>query len=92
MDDRISRGKLMSLLVSVPVTIAVGAAAASASDDSGGTKVNYNYISMPGPEGQRCIACTLFVSPAACPIVKGKISPNGYCIAIAPRANRSGSP
>jgi hypothetical protein len=41
---------------------------------------------MPGPKGQKCIGCSLFKSPAACVIVKGKISPNGYCVAYAPKA------
>jgi hypothetical protein len=49
---------------------------------TGGTKAKYKYISKPGPKGQKCIACTLFISPAACKIVKGEISPNGYCDAF----------
>jgi hypothetical protein len=88
MPDRISRGEILSLLGGMPLAIAVAVAtsAASASDDSGGTKAKYKYISTPGPKAQKCIACALFVSPAGCTIVKGNISPNGYCIAFAPKA------
>jgi hypothetical protein len=86
MPDRISRGEILSLLTGVPLAIAAATSAASASDDSGGTKAKYKYISTPGPKAQKCIACALFVSPAGCTIVKGNISPNGYCIAFAPKA------
>ncbi len=65
--------------------MAVSSTAVLGSDDSGGTKAKYKYISKPGPKGQKCIGCALFVSPAACTIVKGKISPNGYCVAYAPK-------
>jgi hypothetical protein len=80
-----SRGKIISLAVSVPVTLGVMRSAAFAADDSHGTKAKYKYISKPGPKRQKCIACAHFVSPAACTVVKGNISPNGYCIAFAPK-------
>jgi hypothetical protein len=81
MPNHVSRANVISLLAGVPLAIAVSTTAASA-DDSGGTKAKYKYISKPGPKGQKCIACTLFISPAACKIVKGEISPNGYCDAF----------
>lgn len=86
MPKDISRAEVISMLAGVPLAITVAASAASAADDSGGTKSKYKYISKPGPKGQKCIGCALFVSPAACTIVKGTISPNGYCIAYAPKA------
>jgi hypothetical protein len=85
MSNRISRGEIISLLVGVPIAVAVTAGRASAADDSGGTKAKYKYISTPGPKGQKCSGCSLFKPPAACVPVKGKISPNGYCIAYAPK-------
>jgi len=87
MADRISRGEIISLLAGLPAAVAVTTAAASAADDSGGTKAQYKYQSKPGPKGQKCSACALFKAPASCQLVKGKISPSGYCIAYAPKAH-----
>lgn len=86
MSNRISRGEIISLLAGLPLAVAATTAAASAADDSGGTKAQYKYISKPGPKGQKCSGCALFTAPAGCKVVKGKISPNGYCIAYAPKA------
>lgn len=36
-------------------------------------------------EGHKCADCVNFVEPAACKIVDGKISPNGWCVAFAPK-------
>jgi len=86
MSDSISRGKVLSLLAGLPVAVVVSTTAVSAADDSAGTKAKYKYIDKPGPKGEVCIGCALFLAPAACVIVKGRISPNGYCIAYAPKA------
>lgn len=86
MSDRITRGEVISLLAGLPVAVAATTAAASAADDSGGTKKQYKYQDHPGPKG-KCSACALFKPPASCQVVKGKISPNGYCIAFSPKAH-----
>jgi hypothetical protein len=85
MADRISRGEIISLLAGIPAAVAMTGAVASAADDSGGTKAQYKYVSKPGPKGQKCGGCALFKAPAGCQLVKGKISPNGYCIAYSPK-------
>jgi hypothetical protein len=36
-------------------------------------------------EGQQCNKCAQWVEPNACKIVVGKISPQGYCVAYAPK-------
>jgi hypothetical protein len=36
------------------------------------------YQSSP-KNGQRCMDCSFFVSPAACKLVDGTISPAGWC-------------
>ena len=87
MADRISRGEIISLIAGLPLAVAATTAAASAADDSSGTKAQYKYQAKPGPKGQKCAGCALFKAPAACQIVKGKISPTGYCIAYAPKAH-----
>jgi hypothetical protein len=86
MSDRISRGKVISLLAALPLGVAAATTSASAADDSGGTKAQYKYVGKPGPKGQKCSGCALFKAPDACSLVKGKISPSGYCIAYAPKA------
>ena len=88
MADKISRGEIISLLAGLPAAVAVTTAAASAAaDDSGGTKKQYKYQLKPGPKGQKCSGCSLFKGPGSCMLVKGKISPNGYCIAYSPKAH-----
>jgi hypothetical protein len=86
MSDRITRGKLISLITALPIAAAATTAIASADDDSGGTKAQLKYQTKPGPGGKKCSGCALFKPPAACSVVKGKISPNGYCIAYAAKA------
>jgi hypothetical protein len=86
MSKSISRAHTLAVLGSIPLAVAAGTAAALAADDSAGTKAKYKYISKPGPAGQVCAGCSLFKAPAACVLVKGNISPKGYCVAYVPKA------
>jgi hypothetical protein len=86
MSDRISRGEIISLLAGLPMAVAATTGIAAAADDSGGSKAQFKYQGTPGPGGKMCSGCALFKAPAACSVVKGKISPKGYCIAYAPKA------
>lgn len=79
MSNRVTRGKVISLIAGFPFAVAAMTAVASADDDSGGTKAQFNYQDTPGPKGETCLNCTLFKAPAGCSAVKGKISPKGYC-------------
>ena len=36
-------------------------------------------------DGNKCSTCVNFEAPAACKIVAGSISPNGWCIAYGPK-------
>lgn len=36
-------------------------------------------------DGAKCSACVNFVAPNACKIVDGTISPEGWCVAFAPK-------
>ena len=87
MADRVSRKEIISLIAGLPLIVGASTGIASAADDSMGTKAQYKYQMKPGPKGQKCGGCTLFKAPAACSIVKGKISPSGYCIAYSPKAH-----
>ena len=80
-----SRGEIISLLAGIPAAVAVTTGVAAAADDSGGTKAQYKYQLKPGPGGKKCGTCALFEPPSKCKLVKGKISPNGYCIAFSPK-------
>ena len=42
------------------------------------------YQAQP-KEGQKCSACVNFEAPNSCKIVAGTISPDGWCIAFAPK-------
>jgi hypothetical protein len=78
MADRISRGEIISLLAGVPLAVAATAGAASAADN----KAQFKYQTTP-KGALKCSACKFFKKPAACSIVTGTISPNGWCIAFA---------
>jgi hypothetical protein len=41
-------------------------------------------------DGNKCSTCVNFEAPAACKIVSGSISPNGWCIAYAPKEQTNG--
>ncbi len=36
-------------------------------------------------DGAKCSACVNYIDPGACKIVAGKINPNGWCVAFAPK-------
>ncbi len=86
MSKSISRARTLAVLGSIPLAVAAGAAGAIAADDSAGTKAKYKYVAKAGPGGKVCAGCSLFKAPAACALVKGKISPGGYCVAYAAKA------
>lgn len=84
-DNTISRSAVISLLAGLPLIAATGGIALAA-DDSAGTKATFKYQTKPGPGGKDCAKCAFFKSSGSCSIVKGKISPKGYCISFAPKA------
>jgi hypothetical protein len=86
MAHRISRTEIISLIAGLPLAAATTGIASAAADDSGGTKKQFKYQTTAGPGGKKCSGCSLFQPPSSCSVVKGKISPNGYCIAWAPKA------
>jgi hypothetical protein len=46
---------------------------------------------QPTPKGgNKCSTCVNFEAPASCKIVAGSISPNGWCIAYAPKEDTKG--
>ena len=79
----VSRGLVLKRLAAIPF-VALGAGATlSAAQAAGDNKKQFKYQDKPGKNGQKCVGCRFFKKPAACTIVHGKISPNGWCIAWA---------
>jgi hypothetical protein len=64
-------------------------AAAGASAQEKIAQATVQYQSMP-KDGNKCVACVNFEAPASCKIVAGTISPNGWCIAFAPKEQTKG--
>ena len=44
------------------------------------------YQTMP-KDGAKCSGCVNFVAPNACKVVAGNISPEGWCVAYAPKGS-----
>lgn len=47
--------------------------------------VQYQYSPK---DGQQCSGCIHFVSPNACKLVQGEISPQGWCTLYAPKQHQ----
>jgi High potential iron-sulfur protein len=61
---------------------AVVAASAEAQEKIAQAMVQY----QPTPkDGNKCSTCVNFEAPGSCKIVAGSISPDGWCIAYAPK-------
>ena len=62
---------------------ALAASAAWAQDEKIAQEL-VQYQNQP-KDGQQCNKCAQWVDPNACKIVAGQISPQGYCVAYAPK-------
>ena len=74
----LTRKEALTSLIVLPALASVATSAAFAADDSNGTKAQYKYQTKP-KDGNQCSGCALFVAPGSCRVVKGKISPKGWC-------------
>lgn len=69
------------------LTIAAGTAmmaTTARAQDAKITQELVQYQKQP-KEGAKCSACAQWVAPNACVIVAGVISPEGWCVAFAPK-------
>jgi len=89
-DNKTRRGVLKAGLAVAGGVAAAGAARAAqaagaqrfAQDKIAPAAVQY----QPTPkDGQRCDKCVNWEAPAGCKIVSGKIAPEGWCVAYAPK-------
>ena len=79
----VSRGLALKRLAALPFAALAMSASLSPAQAATDNKKQFKYQDKPGPGGQKCSGCRFFRKPAACTIVHGKISPNGWCIAWA---------
>jgi len=78
-DKALSRSEMIGRLIAAP--IAIGAfASLCAQADAAATidQKTADYVTHP-VGGHQCSGCVQFISPSSCKLVKGKISPKGYC-------------
>jgi hypothetical protein len=68
------------------ITGGVIATAARAQDDSKVEQSVVQYQTSP-KDGAKCSTCVNFIAPNACKVVAGNISPNGWCVAYAPKGS-----
>ena len=66
----------------IAVTTIVAAGTANAGTVS---KASVQYQDHPHGN-QHCSVCANFVAPNSCKVVAGKIDPNGWCVAFAPKS------
>jgi hypothetical protein len=81
--DRTRRQVLRRSLAAVGGGLAaLGAGAARAQEKLDPKLVQYQTTPK---DGNKCSACVNWVDPASCKIVSGKIAPDGWCVAFAPK-------
>jgi hypothetical protein len=78
-DDKLSRKQVIETLIAAP--IAIGAFAALQAQAEAAATIDQKtaaYVTHP-VGGKQCSKCVQFVAPSSCKLVKGTISPTGYC-------------
>jgi hypothetical protein len=90
-NEKMSRGRLLQSLAIAP--IAIGAFAAIKAQEADAAKTAQSavlYVNHPNG-AKKCSGCKFYIAAksgkgnGACQIVAGAISPNGYCVAYAPK-------
>jgi len=95
-DKRISRIGMIQRLAAAP--IAIGAFAALQAEADAAASIDQKtaaYVNHPN-KGQECAGCSLYLpakkdpmkNDGACKLVKGKISPHGWCKFYAPKPKK----
>ncbi len=69
--------------------LAGGALATAARAQGADSKVEQSVVQYQNSpkDGQKCSGCANFVAPNACKVVSGTISPEGWCVAYAPKGS-----
>ncbi|HEY0206909.1 MAG TPA: high-potential iron-sulfur protein [Acetobacteraceae bacterium] len=83
MNNNPTRRIMLRTGLGVAAGATLAASAARAQDEKIAQEL-VQYQDQP-KDGQQCNKCAQYVDPNACKIVAGKISPQGYCVAYAPK-------
>jgi hypothetical protein len=78
-DKALSRSEVIGKLIAAP--IAIGAFASLCAEADAAATIDQKtaaYVTHP-VGGKQCSGCMQFVAPSSCKLVKGTISPKGYC-------------
>ncbi len=69
--------------------LAGGMLATAARAQDADSKVEQSVVQYQNSpkDGQKCSGCANFVAPNACKVVSGTISPEGWCVAYAPKGS-----
>ncbi len=89
MAENIQASRRGVLLTGLTVLAGSVLATAARADDAADSKVDQSavqYQTTPN-NGAMCSSCVNFVAPNACKVVAGTISPNGWCVAYAPKGS-----
>jgi len=85
-ESRLNRRGLLRTGLTIIAGGVLATTAARAADDSKVEQSVVQYQTSP-KDGAMCSGCTNFVAPNACKVVSGTISPNGWCVAYAPKGS-----
>ena len=83
MTDKTTRRIVLRTSLGLAASATLAAGAARAQDEKIAQEL-VQYQDQP-KDGQKCNMCAQWVEPNACKIVAGKIAPQGYCVAYAPK-------
>ncbi len=78
-DKALKRSEMIGKLIAAP--IAIGAFASLCAEAEAAATIDQktaNYVTHP-VGGKQCSGCVQFQAPSSCKLVKGTISPKGYC-------------
>lgn len=79
-EKALSRSDMLEKLIAAPIAIGAFAALCAQADAAASIdQKTAGYVTHAGPKGQVCSGCMQFVTPSSCKLVKGTISPKGYC-------------
>ncbi len=69
--------------------LAGGMLATAARAQDADSKVEQSVVQYQNApkDGQKCSGCANFIAPNACKVVSGAISPEGWCVAYAPKGS-----
>jgi len=84
MQNRNATSRRDMLRTGMMIATGVAVASTARAQDEKIAQELVQYQDQP-KDGQKCNMCAQWVEPNACKIVSGKISPNGYCVAYAPK-------